>query len=173
MKIFTSVSTNYHKKAFDVVIEGHDPMEFPFWRCSTVPSKEDPVEDLFIDPELGHTGFTYLLSSGAEGVVLTDHVLRFNRDPEYLVKEMLYDLSLTAADLLQRNDIGIRALSRRLNTSPTQIYRLVEPTFYGKSIDQMVRLLTSLGAKVRIGVEDPSPPRLLRTEDQETSRASI
>jgi len=37
---------------------------------------------------------------------------------------------------------------RRLKISPSQLYRLLDPTNYRKSIDEMLRLLTVLGCKV-------------------------
>ena len=76
--------------------------------------------------------------------------VRYNRDPSYLVDEMLYELSCEAKSRLESSPIGVRALSRRLETSPTQIYRLVDPTNYGKTLDQMVRLLAVLEADVQL-----------------------
>jgi len=37
---------------------------------------------------------------------------------------------------------------RRLKISPSQLYRLLDPTNYRKSIDEMLRLLTVLGCRV-------------------------
>jgi hypothetical protein len=37
---------------------------------------------------------------------------------------------------------------RRVGTSPTQFYRLIDQTFYRKTIDQMVRLLAALDCPV-------------------------
>ena len=31
------------------------------------PTRDDPIRDFFIDPELGEEGVTYVLESGAEG----------------------------------------------------------------------------------------------------------
>lgn len=154
MRTVTSVTANAHKKSFGVGIEDLEPVEFPFQQCSPMPSATDPIQEVFIDPELGNTGFTFRLESGAEGCVLSDHVLSYNRDPSYVVDLLLFDLSLIAAERLEKSGIGIRPLSRRLKTSPAQIYRLIDQTNYGKSIDQMVRLLTALGARVDLRVRD-------------------
>ena len=150
MKALSAVVSNAHKQAFAVEIEGVTPMEYPYPQCCPAPTREDPVVRVELDPELGFTGFVYFLASGSEGVVLSDHILRYNRDPSYLVDEMLYELSCEAKSRLKGSPIGIRALSRRLGTSPAQIYRLVDPTNYGKTLDQMVRLLAALEADVQL-----------------------
>ncbi len=150
MKVFSAVVSNAHKQAFEVEIEGATRTEYPYSQCCPAPTREDPVARVELDPELGFTGFVYFLASGCEGVVLSDHILRYNRDPSYLVDEMLYELSCEAKSRLESSPIGIRALSRRLETSPAQIYRLVDPTNYGKTLDQMVRVLTALEAEVEL-----------------------
>lgn len=150
MKTLSAVVGNAHKQAFEVEIEGATPMEYPYPQCRPAPTREDPVTRVELDPELGLTGFVYFLASGSEGVVLSDHILRYNRDPAYLVDEMLYELSCAAKSRLESSPIGIRALSRRLETSPAQIYRLVDPTNYGKTLDQMVRLLAALEMEVQL-----------------------
>ncbi len=150
MKALSAVVSNAHKQAFEIEIEGKTPMEYSYPQCCPAPTREDAVVRVELDPELGFTGFVYFLASGSEGVVLSDHILRYNRDPAYLVDEMLYDLSCEAKLRLESSPIGIRALSRRLETSPAQIYRLVDPTNYGKTLDQMVRLLAALEAEVQL-----------------------
>jgi hypothetical protein len=44
---------------------------------------------------------------------------------------------------------------RRLKTSPSQLYRLLDPANYKKSMDEMMRLLAVLGYRVEVQlVED-------------------
>lgn len=156
MKKVREAAANPHKKAFEVVVEDSGRLEFPYAQARPEPSSDDPVTCVEIDAELGEAGFAYRLESGAEGVVLSDHVLRYARDPAYRVEELLYELSCEARDRLEASSMGIRALARRLDTSPTQIYRLVDPAFYGKSLDQLVRLLVALGAEVEVDVRFPA-----------------
>jgi hypothetical protein len=59
----TSVKANNHKRAFEVgPRRGH--WCYPFAKCEPPPVPEDPIVDLFIDPELAREGFTYRLKSG-------------------------------------------------------------------------------------------------------------
>jgi len=45
-----------------------------------------------------------------------------------------------------------REIIRRLGTSPSQLYRLLDPTNDRKSLDQMLRLLTVLSRDVELVV---------------------
>ena len=47
---------------------------------------------------------------------------------------------------------GVRQLSRRLKTSPAQVYRLLDTTNYKKTVDKMLELLHVLDAKVEVPV---------------------
>ena len=106
----------------------------------------------FIDPELGSEGVTYVLESGAEGSVLSDHVLEINRDPAYMRDLLLYRLTVEAVKRMESSPSGVRQVSRRLKTSPAQVYRLLDTTNYKKTIDKMLELLQVLDAKVDIRV---------------------
>jgi hypothetical protein len=48
---------------------------FPFARLATQPTAADPLVKVFVDPELGAEGFTYVLKSGRENTVHVDEVL--------------------------------------------------------------------------------------------------
>ena len=107
---------------------------------------------LWIDPELGSQGFTYRLASGAEGTVLADHVLHYNRDPHYMADLILYELTVQARERLRGSRWNMRDLARRLRTSPTQLYRLLDTTNYQKSMRQLLSLLCLLECEVSIEV---------------------
>ena len=74
----------------------------------------------------------------------------FHRDPSYLRDLMLHRLSVEARDRFEASPVGIRALARRLGTSPAQIYRLLDPANYAKTVDRMLELLQVLDAEVDI-----------------------
>jgi predicted XRE-type DNA-binding protein len=146
MKI-KKVAHNNRKKAFELVT-GKDTLRFPYSRLRLKPSIDDPIEEVFVDRELGGEAFTYRLASGKEESVPIDQVLEYNRDPEYLRQMLLYKLTLKAQKLMERRGVSKREIMRRLGTSPTQFYRLIDQTFYRKTIDQMVRLLAALDCPV-------------------------
>ena len=109
---------------------------------------------MYVDPELGREGFTYRLASGAEGSVHLDSVLEYNEDPSYMAELTLYRLTLEAKKRFESSGLSAREVARLLGTSPTQLYRLLDPTNYGKSLKQLVALLYLLGAEVELEVKN-------------------
>ena len=107
-----------------------------------------------MDPELGREGFTYRLNSGAEGSVHVDAVLEYNEDPAYMAELMLYRLSQEAKERFEESGLSVRQVSELLNTSPTQLYRLLDPTNYAKSLRQLISLLYVLGCEVDVEIRD-------------------
>lgn len=137
------------KREFVVEAKGNKWI-FPYSELSIKPSASDPVISVSKDFELGSQGFNYVLASGKTDTVLLEQVMAYNQAPEYLIDELLYRLTLAAINTLRKKDLTKRQLARRLNTSPAQIQRLFDPTYYRKTIDQMVRLLRVLGYEVDI-----------------------
>ena len=146
MKI-RSVRTDRRRRAFAVSV-ARQVLEFPWTQLDVVPSTSDPVVEVGPDPEIGGEGFTYPLASGAEGTVHLDHVLRFVRDPDYQRRELLYALTNEAVNALAASGRTKRSVARQLGTSLAQIARLLDPGNSRKSVDQMVRLLASLGRRL-------------------------
>jgi hypothetical protein len=148
MKI-TSVTANNRKRAFEVnTRRGQWP--FPYGKAEPEPTSSDPLVELYIDPEMGREGFTYLLASGAEGSVHIDHVLDYNEEPGYMRDLLLYNLTVEALDRLEASPLSKREIIRRLGTSPAQFYRLIDPTNYRKSVDKLLSLLQVLDCEVEV-----------------------
>jgi hypothetical protein len=125
----------------------------PYAVLEVVPSSEDRVTNVSVDHELGNEGFTYQLESGIEGTVHIDHVLNYNQDPNYLADLVLYKLTVEAQHRLEKSPIGLRQLARRLNTSPSQLYRLLDTTNYKKSVRSVLNLLYALDCEVDFVVQ--------------------
>ena len=154
MKI-TSVTANNRKRAFEVKTRrGQWP--FPYSKAELAPTPSDPLVELYIDPELGREGFTYLLASGAEGSVHIDHVLDYNEEPGYMRDLLLYNLTVEALKRIEASPLSKREIIRRLGTSPAQFYRLLDTTNYRKSIDKMLALLQVLDCEVEVIVRAKS-----------------
>jgi hypothetical protein len=152
MKI-QSVVANNRRRAFEVNTR-RETFVFPYSEASPTPSSDDRIEEVYVDPELGREGFTYRLASGAEGSVHVDSVLEYNEDPSYMAELTLYQLTLEAKKRFESSGLSAREVSRLLGTSPTQLYRLLDPTNYGKSLKQLVALLYLLGAEVEVEVKN-------------------
>ncbi len=151
MRIRT-VKANNRRRAFDVRLN-RKRLVFPFARLEVQPSAADPIVNVFVDQELGREGFTYILQSGREGTVHVEDVLEYNEDPDYLRDLLVYRLTLEAQKRIAATPLARREIIRRLGTSPTQLYRLLDQTNYRKSVDQMLRLLRVLDCDVELRVK--------------------
>jgi hypothetical protein len=145
------VEANNRKKSFEVQTR-EGTYSFPFAKLEIRPSADDPIKEVFPDEELGMEGFTCRLRSGAEDTVHLDAVLEYNRDSGYLSELLLHELTVEALKALEESGLSKRELIRRLGTSPSQFYRLLDPTYYGKSAGQMLALLHLLGKEVDLVV---------------------
>ena len=150
MKILR-VAANNRKHAFEVRTRRQN-FVFPYAKADPAPSVEDRVIEAFVDPELGREAFTFRLASGAEGSVHIDAVLEYSEDPSYLADLALYRLTLEARERFESSGLSVREVARSLGTSPSQLYRLLDPTNYGKSLHQLLVLLYVLGCDVDLEV---------------------
>lgn|GEM_PF-179929 len=142
MKIL-SVKVNNRKKTLEIdTKKGH--FVLPFSKLRLIPSAENRIVSVFIDEELGREAITYTVQSGEHDTVHLDAFLEYNRDPDFFRKLLLYKLTLKAIQVVEVSQLSIREIARKLNTSPAQLYRLLDPANYSKTIDQMVKLLTCL-----------------------------
>ncbi len=149
----TSVTANNRKRAFEVRTRRGEWL-FPYGKAEPTPSASDPLVEVFVDPELGREGFTYLLASGAEGSVHIDHVLDYNEEPGYMRDLLLHNLTVQALERIETSALSRREIIRRLGTSPAQFYRLIDPTNYRKSVDKLLALLQVLDCEVDLVVRD-------------------
>ena len=80
MKI-RSIRHNNRKKVFEVGTSTKK-LVFPFSKAEPAPAAEDPITELFVDPETGREAFSYVLHSGRTGTVHVEQVLEYNQDPD-------------------------------------------------------------------------------------------
>lgn len=89
-------------------------------------------------------------------------MLEYNSDPDYLKDTVLYELTLEAQERVARSGLSKREIIRRLGTSATQFYRLLDQTNYSKSIGQLLSLLEILDCEVELIVRDKPSSSLER-----------
>jgi len=156
MKI-QSVTHNNRKKAFEVKTSRRT-FQLPYSKIDPQPSVADPITHLFVDKELGREGFTYVLESGKEGTVHVEQVLEYNQDPGYLRDALLYKLTIEAQKRIEASPLSKREIIRRLGTSATQLYRLLDQKNYRKSVDQLLSLLHVLDCDIDLLVRTKPTP---------------
>ncbi len=128
-----------------------DPLAAP-GAGSSLRSGDDRVVDVYPDPEAGREAFTYQLESGSEDTIHLDAVLEYHEDPAYLNEVLLHRLTVEARKTIEHSDMPKRELVRRLGTSPSQLYRLLDPANSAKSAGQLLALLHLLGCEVDVVV---------------------
>jgi len=131
-------------------------MWYPYARIREAARGTPTVVSASVDPDLAREGFTYRLDSGQEGSVHVEQVLEYNQDPAYLRNLLLYRLTLEAQKRIAASRLSRREIIRRLGTSPSQLYRLLDQTNSRKSVDQMLALLHVLDCDVDLVVRSKS-----------------
>ena len=154
MKI-RSVSFNNRRKGFEVKTWSKTYW-YPYARLEVQPGREDPIARVFVEEELGREGFSYVLESGREGTVHVEQVLAYNQDPSYLRDMLVYRLTIEAQRQVAASPLSKREIIRRLGTSATQFYRVLDQANYKKSVDQILKLLNVLECDVDIVVRAKS-----------------
>jgi hypothetical protein len=136
MKI-QSVAHSSRQRAFQVKAL-KKMLQLSYSKVDPQPGAADPITRVFVDKELGCEGFTYVLESGKEGTVHSEQVLEYNQDPHYMRDALLYKLTVEAQKRVEASALSKREIIRRLRTSATQFYRLLDQTNYRKSVDQLL-----------------------------------
>jgi len=146
MKI-NNATVSYRKKAIEIET-AQGSYSLPFSRLRLRPKPDDRIKEIYVDRDLGNRGITYVLESGREDSIHMDAFLDFNKDPRFLRDAALHQLTVDANKLIPKSGLSKQEIIRRLRTSPSQLYRLLDPSNYQKSIDEMLRLLAVLGCTV-------------------------
>lgn len=150
------VTHNNHRKAFEVFCRNHS-WHYPYSRLQIQPAKGNVISDIYIDTGSDKRSFTYVLQSGDAGTVHIDHVLDYNHAPTGLRMRILDTLTNEARKRIEDSQLSKREIVRRLGTSASQLYRIVDPDNQRKSIDQVLLLLEVLDCNVNVTVEDRGP----------------
>jgi hypothetical protein len=148
MKI-RNVTANNRRRAFEVQTRSGE-FVFPYARLRLKPASKNRITDVYPDPELGREAFTYVLEDGSEDSVHLDEVLEYNEDPDQLRDLLLYKLTVEAQKRAATSPLSKREIIRRLGTSASQFYRLLDQTNYSKSIGQLLALLHILDCDVDV-----------------------
>jgi hypothetical protein len=147
-----AVRPNNHRRAFDLELSDERRLSFPYARLKPMPTSSNRVCEARPDPELGREAITYSLENGSTGDLHLDSILHYNSDPDYLRDLLVYRLTLEVEERVRSSGLSKRELVRRLGTSASQLYLLLDSANYGKTLDQLVRLLYILGYEVEFDI---------------------
>lgn len=152
MKI-SNVEYNNRKKLFSITTS-ESIFSYPFAKLEPAPTKNNRLTGVWIDKDFGNEAFSYKLENKKSGTVHIDHILEYNRDPNYMTELLLYKLTIEAKKYVENTSLSTREIIRRLGTSPSQYYRLLDQTNVTKSINKMLNLLQVLGCEIDVVFRD-------------------
>mgnify|MGYP003667377322 FL=1 len=144
-----SVNVNNYAKKITIEVK-RAVYIMPFAKLMTKPTRNNPIIEIFVDQELAGEAVTYMLKNGEVDSIPLDAFLDYNRNPDYLKKIFLFEMTNVALNKLKSTQISKNEICKRLRTSPSQLARLLDPTNTKKTMDKMLELLVILGADVQL-----------------------
>ena len=158
MKI-QSVVANNRRRAFEVHTR-RDTFVFPYAKDEADPlGRRSDRRGLRGPRARTRRVYTTGLPQGRRALCISIPVLEDTVDPAYMAELTVYRLTLEAKERYESSGLSAREVARLLDTSPTQLYRLLDPTNYTKSLKQLVSLLYLLGGEVEVEVRSRSRRR--------------
>src|SRR5271165_655760 len=88
----------------------------------------EKVTDAAPDSEAGEHSFYFVLESGKKNYVPYDQPLHIVQNPDYVKQETLYKMTKAINEFIRKEKVPKRELARRLNTSMSQLARLLDTT---------------------------------------------
>ena len=148
------IECNNKKKGFRITTFSGRVFWFPYANATPQPTADNRVHEVYADPDFGREALTFVLESGDEGSVHLDDVLEYNEDPKHMSNIALYRLTVEARKRVEESPLSKREICRRIGTSPTQFYRLLDTANYKKSMNQLVALLAAVECNVDFVVKE-------------------
>ena len=134
-----SIIPNYRKKVLVICLQtGRNKKEYnlPFSAFKGMQiGVKNPFIKISIEKDLASQSASFILKNGKKGDFHADFVL-YHCEPDYDWSP-INQLKKTLKDRLNEANISIRLLAKALNTSPSQVERLLE---VGKTSKQLLQL---------------------------------
>ena len=139
-KKFKEVEFDNKKKVFHLIYTSGLALDCPY---SALGIREKVIEAM-PDPEVGGHSFCFVLENGAKEFVPYDQPLHIVQNPEYMKQQALYEMTKKVNELIKVGKVSKRELARRMNTSMTQLLRLLDPTNYKKELSRLIEIASML-----------------------------
>lgn len=152
---FKTIKPNYRKNVFEITLqEGKKTSKYslPFavFRGKKI-GTDNRVTSVVIEKELGDQGVTFQLEDGATHDFPADFVLYYC-DPTYDWSP-LNQLKKALKDKLSSSHLSVRVLADALNTSPSQVVRLLEENNVSKQLLQLFQLAQLAGYQIEFNLK--------------------
>jgi len=138
---YKSVKFNNRKKVFHLIYTSGLEIECPYSALSI----DKNVIEAGPDKEVGNHCFYFVLEDGEKDYITFDQPLYIIRHPDYVREEVLYNVTVELQKIIALKKISKREIARRLNTSVTQVNRLLDQTNYNKGLSGLIDIATIIG----------------------------
>ena len=92
------------------------------------------------DSEVGGHSFYFVLDNGKKDYVPYDQPLHIVQNPEYVKEQALYEDTRQLNEFIEKAGISKRELARRLGTSMSQLFRLLDAPNYKKELSRLIEI---------------------------------
>ena len=152
---FKEIKPNYRKSVLEITLrEGRKAkkcsLPFAVFGDKRIHGK-NRFASITIDRELGNQAVSFVLEDGSKGDFPADFVLYFC-DPTYDWAPM-NQLKRTLKDKLGTSKLSVRVIADALNTSPSQVVRLLQESKVSKQLVQLFQLAELAGYRIEFNLK--------------------
>jgi hypothetical protein len=152
---FKEIKPNYRRNVLEITLrEGRKTKKYslPFavFGDKRIHSK-NRFASITIDRELGNQAVSFVLEDGSKGDFPADFVL-YHCDPTYDWSP-INQLKRALKDRLGASQLSVRVIADALNTSPSQVVRLLEEDKVSKQLVQLFRLAELAGYQIEFNLK--------------------
>jgi|SRR5579884_2821965 len=139
-KRFRKVSFDNKKRVFHLEYTSGLKLDCPYSSLGI----KDRIVDAGPDKEVGRHSFYFTTEDGTTDYVPFDQPLHIMQNPEYVKEQTLYQMTKRINEFIRREGVSKRELARRLNTSLSQLSRLLDTTNYTKELSRLIEIAAIL-----------------------------
>ena len=139
-KKFKKVTFDNKKRTFHLEYSSGLKVDCPYSALGI----REKVTDAAPDSEVGDHSFYFVLESGKKDYVPYDQPLHIAQNPEYLKQQTLYEMTKAINEFIRKEKVPKRELARRLDTSMSQLSRLLDTTNYKKELSRLIEIAAML-----------------------------
>lgn len=152
---FKEIKPNYRKNVLEITLEEGKrtrsySLPFAVFRDVKISSK-NRFGAITIDRELGNQAASFVLEDSSKGDFPADFVLYYC-DPTYHWSP-INQLKRALKEKLASSELSVRVLADALNTSPSQVVRLLEENKASKQIVQLFQLAELAGYQIEFSLK--------------------
>jgi len=152
--VFKKIQANYRKRVLEITFgEGRKTRKYnlPFAVFNKDIHSKNRFASIAIDRELGGQAASFVLEDGSREDFPADFVL-YHCDPSYDWSP-INQLKKALKDKLGKSKLSVRVIADALNTSPSQVVRLLEENKASKQLVQLFRLAELAGYHVEFNLK--------------------